>query len=146
MNILKLGTTIIAIILLIYLIYKISKEIRDNFEDQNEDPYVLQLVQEIRHIDPSVDNIVDKLKFFEGNKSYTINKTYVHLCKKDKDGNIYHKNQLVLVLLHEIAHALCNEVGHTTKFNEILNDLLAKAEKHGVYDSKIPHVPNYCEY
>jgi hypothetical protein len=146
MNKLQKCTTIIAFILLIYLLYRISKEIRDNFEEQDEDSYVLSLVQEIRHIDPSVDQIVDQLKFYEGNKSYTINKKYVHLCKNDQDGNLYHKNQLVLVLLHEIAHTLCKDIGHTANFNEILNDLLAKAENHGVYNSNIPHVQNYCEY
>ena len=129
-----------------FLLYKITIEIKDNYENQEEDEYVLGLVNELRHIDPEVDKIVDHLKFYEGRKSYTINKTYVHLCKKDENGELYGKNQLVLVLVHEIAHALCNEVGHTTKFNEIYNNLLAKAEIHGLYNPNIPHVEKYCEY
>ena len=59
---------------------------------------------------------------------------------------MYAKNQLVLVLLHEIAHALCDEVGHTAKFNRILDDLLVKAAQKGVYNPKIPNIPDYCEY
>jgi hypothetical protein len=128
------------------IVYKIVYEIRDNYENQPEDPYILSLVDEIRKVDPRVDSVVDELRFFEGRKSYTINKTYVHICKKDKYGKLYEKNQLVLVLLHEIAHALCDEVGHTKKFSNILDDLLEKAEKIGVYNSNIPHVPDYCEY
>jgi hypothetical protein len=152
MNILRFLSIVVACLLLIYLLYKITQEIRDNYEDKNEDPYVLSLIAEIRKIDPAVDKIVDHLKFYEGKKSYTINKTYVHLCKFDENGELYNKNQLVLVLIHELAHSLCNEVGHTAKFYAIMDDLLEKAEKTldknnvPLYNSKIPHVERYCEY
>jgi hypothetical protein len=137
---------VLGTILFILLACKILYEIQDNYENQMEDDDVLALVEEVRNIDPSVNKIVDRLKFFEGRKSYTINKTYVHICKKDKNGKLYARNQLVLVLLHEIAHALCDEVGHTDKFNRILDDLLEKASKKGVYDPSIPNIPDYCEY
>lgn len=137
---------ILGTILFILLACKILYEIQDNYENQMEDDDVLALVEQVRNVDPSVNKVVDRLKFFEGRKSYTINKTYVHICKKDKNGKLYARNQLVLVLLHEIAHALCDEVGHTDKFNRILDDLLEKASKKGVYDPSIPNIPDYCEY
>ena len=137
---------ILGTILFILLAFKILYEIQDNYENQMEDDDVLALVEQVRNVDPSVNKVVDRLKFFEGRKSYTINKTYVHICKKDKNGKLYARNQLVLVLLHEIAHALCDEVGHTDKFNRILDDLLEKASKKGVYDPSIPNIPDYCEY
>lgn len=139
-------SVILGSILFILLACKIIYEIQDNYENQMEDEDVLALVEQVRNIDPSVNKIVDRLKFFEGRRSYTINKTYVHICKKDKNGKLYARNQLVLVLLHEIAHALCDEVGHTDKFNRILDDLLEKASKKGVYDPSIPNIPDYCEY
>jgi hypothetical protein len=139
-------SVILGVILLVLLICKILYEIRDNYENQIEDDDVLALVEQIRHVDPKVNEIVDRLKFFEGRKSYTINKTYVHICKKDKHGKIYARNQLVLVLLHEISHALCDEIGHTDKFNRILDDLLEKASRKGIYDPSIPNIPDYCEY
>lgn len=139
-------SVILGVILLMLLICKILYEIRDNYENQIEDDDVLALVEQIRHVDPKVNEIVDRLKFFEGRKSYTINKTYVHICKKDKHGKIYARNQLVLVLLHEISHALCDEIGHTDKFNRILDDLLEKASRKGIYDPSIPNIPDYCEY
>lgn len=139
-------SVILGVILLMLLICKILYEIRDNYENQVEDDDVLALVEQIRHVDPKVNEIVDRLKFFEGRKSYTINKTYVHICKKDKHGKIYARNQLVLVLLHEISHALCDEIGHTDKFNRILDDLLEKASRKGIYDPSIPNIPDYCEY
>ena len=133
-------------LLLFLLACKILQEIRDNYENQTEDDDVLRLVDKVRQVDPKVDDIVDHLKFFEGRKSYTINKKYVHICKNDKNGKLYQENQLVLVLLHEIAHALCDEVGHTDKFSRILDDLLAKAARKKVYNPNIPHIPDYCEY
>jgi hypothetical protein len=138
--------TLFGIFTILYVFYRILIEIRDNYENQREDEYVRLLVERIRRIDPRVDVVVDQLRFFEGDKSYTIDKKYVFLCKRDKKtGEQYHNNQLVLVLIHEISHALCDEVGHTPKFEAIFEDLLEKASKAGVYDDNIPHVDGYCE-
>jgi hypothetical protein len=138
--------TLFGILTILYVFYRILIEIRDNYENQREDEYVRLLVERIRTIDPRVDVVVDQLRFFEGDKSYTIDKKYVFLCKRDKKtGEQYHNNQLVLVLIHEISHALCDEVGHTPKFEAIFEDLLEKASRAGVYDDSIPHVEGYCE-
>jgi hypothetical protein len=138
--------TLFGILTILYVFYRILIEIRDNYENQREDEYVRLLVERIRTIDPRVDVVVDQLRFFEGDKSYTIDKKYVFLCKRDKKtGEQYHNNQLVLVLIHEISHALCDEVGHTPKFEAIFDDLLEKASRAGVYDDSIPHVDGYCE-
>ena len=138
--------TLFGIFTILYVFYRILIEIRDNYENQREDEYVRLLVERIRRIDPRVDVVVDQLRFFEGDKSYTIDKKYVFLCKRDKKtGEQYHNNQLVLVLIHEISHALCDEVVHTPKFEAIFEDLLEKASKAGVYDDSIPHVDGYCE-
>lgn len=138
--------TLFGILTILYVFYRILIEIRDNYENQREDEYVRLLVERIRTIDPRVDVVVDQLRFFEGDKSYTIDKKYVFLCKRDKKtGEQYHNNQLVLVLIHEISHALCDEVGHTPKFEAIFEDLLEKASRAGVYDDSIPHVDGYCE-
>lgn len=138
--------TFLGIFLLLFVFYRLLIEIQDNYENKNEDPFVLQLVQKIRHIDPRVDEIIDHLRFFEGDKSYTLDKKYVFICKKDKKTNEqYHQNQLILVLIHEISHALCDEVGHTPKFDMIFEDLLAKATQQGLYNESIPNVENYCE-
>jgi hypothetical protein len=138
--------TLFGVLTILYVFYRILIEIRDNYENQREDEYVRLLVERIRTIDPRVNVVVDQLRFFEGDKSYTIDKKYVFLCKRDKKtGEQYHNNQLVLVLIHEISHALCDEVGHTPKFEAIFEDLLEKASRAGVYDDSIPHVEGYCE-
>ena len=48
------------------------------------------------------------------------------------------------VAIHELAHVLCDEIGHTEKFYEIFNNLLDKAENLNIYDSDIPIISNYC--
>lgn len=136
---------IIGILLILYVFYKFIMEIRDNYEIQQEDEYILTLIQSIRKIHPEVDKIIDDLKFFEGDKSYTLDKKYVFLCKYDKKtGELYNKNQLILVLIHEISHALCDEIGHTQKFDMIFEELLDCAVREGIYDPNIPSVKDYC--
>jgi len=147
MNFTKKIFTVLAIILIILLLSKITIEIRDNYEDKQQDPYILKLVNELSII-PSVRDVIDSsgLKFFDGRKSYTINKKYVFICMYDKDGNIYPKNQLVLVLLHEIAHAICDEIGHTKKFHSILDELLEEASKKGLYNPNMKPIIGYCNH
>lgn len=91
-------------------------------------------------------NIINKLKFYKGTKSYTINKRKVYLCMKDEHGSYYDTNMLVYVALHEIAHCVCDEIGHTDKFHSIFNQILNEASIKGLYDPKKPLVQDYCEY
>ena len=135
-----------GIILIALLSYEIITEIGENYEDKPQHELVLQIVEKLKIAHPEIERIVPQLRFFEGRKSYTINKKYVFICLKDKNGEIYQHNQLVLVILHEIAHALCDEIGHTQKFQNILDELLKSAEQYGLYRSDIPHIPDYCEY
>ena len=37
-------------------------------------------------------------------------------------------------------------IGHTDKFNQILDIFLIEAEKNGLYDPKIPPIVDYCQY
>lgn len=135
-----------GILLIGLLSYEIISEIGENYEDKPQHELVLQIVEKLKNVHPEIQRIVPQLRFFEGRKSYTINKKYVFICLKDKNGELYHYNQLVLVILHEIAHALCDEIGHTPKFQNILDELLKSAENLGLYRSDIPHIPDYCEY
>lgn len=137
---------IFGVLLLLYVFYCLIVEIKENYESKEEDPVVRDLAEKLRTIDPRVDKIVPKLRFYKGDKSYTIDKKHVHLCMADKKTNeIYPMNQLILVLLHEIAHAICIEVGHTALFHQIYEELLLAAELAGLYDDSIPHIDGYCE-
>ena len=65
---------------------------------------------------------------------------------KNERGEYYPDNMLIYVVLHELAHALCDEIDHTPKYEEIFKDLLARAQDGGIYDSSIPVVDKYCGY
>ncbi|QNH08546.1 136R [Invertebrate iridescent virus Kaz2018] len=93
-------------------------------------------------------NLMAEIKLQEGPKSFTINKKQIFLCIKDKksgDANYYDYNSLIFVTLHEIAHVLCDELGHTQKFQHIFKELLDHASSLGLYDETKPFVKNYCQ-
>ena len=89
-------------------------------------------------------NFINNIRFFRGEKSYTINKKQVYICLKDEKGEYYDDNTLYYVVCHEISHVICDEIGHTEKFYLIFNELLSKMEEDGMYDYKIPIKHDYC--
>ena len=94
-----------------------------------KDPMIIELHAILSKIHPKANDVtVDK-----GKKSYTVNKKNITLCLTDKDGDYYNKNMLVYVAVHELAHAVCDEIGHTPKFWDNMKYLLKKAMKLNIY-------------
>ena len=151
---------ILAIILLGLLIWIIVSQVKDYFRSKNPKLAELKQILKTAVYDGNkklfTDNFVDSLGFYEGDKSYTINKEKVYLCLYDKDGDYYNLNTLLYVLLHELSHVLNDEIGHTEKFHQIFDDLLEKAaravavdingNKTRVYNYSIPVPTDYCMY
>lgn len=131
---------IIISLVLIGILYKQFKKTKERLDAS--DPILRRLKQKLSSIHPKVD----KLSFYKGKESYTINKEDVFLCLEDENGEYYNENMLTYVALHEIAHAICDEVGHTQKFHEIFEELLDKAYHLGLYNPSIPIIQNYCQY
>lgn len=131
---------IFVIILLVGLIlYTIYTQIKEHY--QKSDP-MLKIIKETIH--PLHEEKVSKISFYEGDKSYTINKKKIYLCLKDDNKEYYDFNMLIYVAIHELSHVLCDEIGHTPKFNRIFQENLLKAEKLGIYDPNKPIITNYC--
>lgn len=86
-------------------------------------------VDELKRRLSLIDEKAHKIHFYTDKKSYTINKKKMHLCVKDENDNYYDDNMLIYVSLHELAHVLCDEIGHTPKFWAIFDQLLEKASK-----------------
>lgn len=128
-------------IISLVLLYLIVKQIIEHFTD-DDDPVLMQIKHEISLVEPKVKNTI----FHKGQKSYTINKKHVYMCLRDENDHYYDKNTLIYVALHELAHVLCNDVGHTENFKNIFSELLHRASDMGIYDFKTPIVPKYCEY
>jgi len=133
---------ICCIVLLVFLILILINVVRTRVTEYYEqmDPMLVRIRETLLPLHPCVTN----LKFYEGKKSYTINKKKVYLCLKDDDGEYYNFNMLIYVSIHELSHVICDEIGHTAKFHRIFRDLLELAEQKNIYNSSIPIVKNYC--
>lgn len=133
---------VISIFLIVILIlYSSMSFIMEQYK--KDDPKLIEIREIIRPLHPDA---VDKISLLEDQKSYTINKKKIYLCLRDENGEYYDNNMLLFVAIHELAHVLCDEIGHTDKFNSIFNELLQKAIEHDIYDPNIEPILNYCEY
>lgn len=151
---LRIICAIAAIIILFLIIYfQYTDSVRESY-----DPMLDKLKQrvtpmfdgrvyytgDLENVDTS--NVLDSVRLYKSDKSYTINKEKVYMCLKDEDNTYYSMNMLTYVLLHEIAHVLCDEIGHTEKFHRIFEQLISKATDMGIYNPSIPIVQDYCQY
>ena len=117
----------------------IGNRIREKYLE--DDPILVELKELLCDVFPEINNTI----LLRGEKSYTINKSRIHICLKDENNNYYDKNMLTYVILHELAHVICDEVGHTEKFHKIFKEVLDKAVRSKIYNDKIPTIKNYCE-
>jgi hypothetical protein len=120
------------------MLKKLRKKIEPLFKGDN---YYTGLLSPLNKRD-----ILNEITLYRGDKSYTINKQKVFLCLKDENDEYYDMNMLIYVLLHEISHVICDEVGHTEKFAKIFEELLEKAEEMQVYNPDIPIITDYCQF
>lgn len=127
-------------VIIVILIYAVKKQLKEHYAQQ--DPMIQLLKVKLRNLHPNVSNT----KVMRGNKSYTINKKKIYLCLYDDQNRYYDENMLTYVYIHELAHTLCDEQGHTKKFMDIFSQLLGKAEWMGLYNPSIAKVKNYCGY
>lgn len=74
-----------------------------------------------------------------GNIAVTINKgEYIHICIRDRDGNLLSIQHTVYVFLHELAHVICDSIGHTNEFHENMSLLVETASRLSIYDKATP--------
>lgn len=65
--------------------------------------------------------------------SYSVNKSQLVVCLRQTDHTFVDNNVLMYVILHELGHFACAEVGHTPKFWEIFKLIITEAVGMGVY-------------
>lgn len=128
-------------LIIIFIIFFMLTSFVENFK--KEDPMLQTIRNKIRPLHP---DMVDHVILLEDTKSYTINKKKVYLCLKDENGEYYDENMLMFVAIHELAHVICDEIGHTDKFQSIFQELLNKASDLQIYDPNVAPIQNYCEY
>jgi Zn-dependent peptidase ImmA (M78 family) len=119
-------------------IYMLAKRQYENFLEN--DTTITRLKVKLYPVFPELKRV----KIMKGTSSYTIDKQKIYLCT-ESEGTVYEDNMLIFVLLHELGHALCPEIGHGELFQTIFKDLLNRAEKYKLWDSSKPAVKNYCK-
>lgn len=133
---------VVAVILIVCILFTVFLLLKRQIKEtlSQNDPLLLYLKFILKPLHPCVEN----LKLYVAEKSYTINKDKIYLCLKDKNGEYYPINQMVYVLIHEIAHLInTKDVGHTEEFHRVFEELLAKATVMGVYNPNIPIIVDY---
>ena len=130
----------VAIALIFFLLFKVVREDYVSYQD----PHIEKLRQRLLPVFPELRTV----DVFASNKSFTIDKKEIYICMKDEHGSYYDDNMLIYVIIHELAHSIQKEVDteHSQKFKDIFFPLLDRAERAGLYNSKLPVVQNYCNY
>jgi hypothetical protein len=141
-DLIKLLSTIAIVLLVCYIGYMFYKERMDDTYDKYYDPKLDNLKQRLLPVFPELQHV----EMSGSNKSFTVNKEDVYICMKDERNQYYEDNMLIYVILHELAHVLCDEVGHTEKYKEIFRGLLKRAQVAGLYDPNQPPIDDYCNY
>lgn len=72
---------------------------------------------------------IHTIQMCKGTSSYTLDKEKTYLCVLDENGNYYDKNTMMHVILHEFTHAICDEIGHTKKFDDMFVELMNEAHE-----------------
>jgi len=90
-------------------------------------------------------NVMKEINLYRGIKSFTLNKTDVHICCRDENKEYYPENMLIYVFAHEVSHVLSESIGHTPEFFGIFEDLLVELTDAGIYDPSQEIITNYCE-
>ncbi len=66
--------------------------------------------------------------------SYSVNKgEKISICIRKKDKTFVDENTVLFVVIHELAHVMTDEVGHTPLFWDNMKYLLEEAEKINIY-------------
>tara|TARA_B100001027_G_scaffold173430_1_gene124731 strand:+ start:2318 stop:2764 length:447 start_codon:yes stop_codon:yes gene_type:complete len=139
----------VIIFIVIFFCYQVYSFYQEYKNDKNE---IIQRVKKDLNViyityykEKGMDNPsipLDDLIIYEGDQSYTYNKKKIYLCLTDGNSN-YEYDSIMFVAIHELAHVICDENGHTEKFWRINDELLEIAKNTKIYyGSQINR--NYC--
>lgn len=79
------------------------------------------------------NGVLSEVEDSKENVAYSLGKTTIHVCVREKDGTLANYNSAIFVLLHELAHVATISYGHTNLFWKNMRFLLELAEYLGYY-------------
>lgn len=128
----------------IYVVRKLpdAKQAADKLANINRN--VLKLISSVDIAKPGTQDLIDNYnpralsETLPGSKytSYSVNKgEKISICiRKEKDNSFIDDNTVLFVVIHELAHVMTPEVGHTPLFWSNMKYLLEVGEKIGIYN------------
>lgn len=66
--------------------------------------------------------------------TYVKNKKFIYLQIRDNKGNLFNRDTLFSALIHEMAHILCYEAGHTAAFIQVEQRLIRLGQQMRLFD------------
>ena len=90
---------------------------------------------------------INETRIDSNDTSYTVNKgEQIVLCIRSKNGIFFDINEIIYIFIHELAHIICNEIGHTEKFYNINRFLIREASRLNIYEIINYNINpvNYC--
>lgn len=137
-TVIKIALSLFVLLLIILIIVVIL----DWYWPYTPPPEIDALKEQLSKVDPKFG----QYDIRENSKeSYTKRSSRIFLCLRNPETKaIYDNNVLMYVALHECAHVLSPGAGHNAEFQKTFSILLHRAEKAGVYDSKVPFPKRYC--
>ena len=127
----------------IYVVRKLpdAKQAADKLANINRN--VLKLISSVDIAKPGTQDLIDNYnpralsETLPGSKytSYSVNKgEKISICiRKEKDNSFIDDNTVLFVVIHELAHVMTPEVGHTPLFWSNMKYFLEVGEKIGIY-------------
>lgn len=76
--------------------------------------------------------------------AFSVDKTSVHVCLRNRRGEIEDLNSSMFVLIHELAHIATADYGHSQEFWANMRFLLELAERQGVYTYDTHDDTTFC--
>jgi len=123
------------------------KKIISDWIDSRQSPWT----DNLEVLNQKKKDLMNKIRMCKGSESYTIDKEFMYICTKDpKSGTYYDDHMLMHVMLHEISHVICDEIGHTKNFDDIFSQLMDESHsptcphQKQIYDKNKPLLDDYC--
>jgi hypothetical protein len=128
----------------IYIVRKLpdAKQAADKLATINDK--VLKLISSVDTSKKGTEDLIDNYnpnalsETLPGSKytSYSVNKgEKISICiRKESDNSFIDDNTVLFVVIHELAHVMTHEVGHTPLFWDNMKYLLEVGEKIGIYN------------
>lgn len=112
-------------------LHRLQQHVHEFLKKAGEvDPYDHRLKRIVDRWDGTLSEVED----VKDNIAYSLGKTTLHICVREKDGSLASINSCMFVMMHELGHIATVSYGHTTEFWRNMRYLLEMGQYTGHYE------------